>query len=60
MIGLVKSRGAGGGGDGITVNVICPTNVATDMIQNAAAYKLFLPDVENPSQEDAAAPPSRR
>jgi NAD(P)-dependent dehydrogenase (short-subunit alcohol dehydrogenase family) len=25
------------------------------MIQNAATYELFLPDVENPSKEDAAA-----
>jgi NAD(P)-dependent dehydrogenase (short-subunit alcohol dehydrogenase family) len=27
--------------------------VATDMIQNEAAYKLFLPDVEHPTQEQA-------
>lgn len=54
LIGLVKSVAMEVGGSGITVNAICPTNVDTDMIQNAAAYKLFLPDLENPTREDAA------
>lgn len=55
VIGLVKSLALEVAAKGITVNAICPTNVATDMIQNAATYELFLPDVENPSKEDAAA-----
>jgi SDR family mycofactocin-dependent oxidoreductase len=55
VIGLVKSLALEVAANGITVNAICPTNVATDMIQNAAAYKLFLPDVENPTKEEAAA-----
>ena len=54
VIGLVKSLAMEVGGNGITVNAICPTNVDTDMIQNAAAYKLFLPDLENPTRDDAA------
>ena len=55
VIGLAKSAAIEVAPHGITVNVICPTNVATDMIQNSAAYKLFRPDLENPTQEDAIA-----
>lgn len=54
VIGLVKSLAQEVGGNGITVNAICPTSVDTDMIQNVAAYKLFLPDHENPTRDDAA------
>ena len=53
VIGLAKSAAIEVAPHGITVNVICPTNVATDMIQNSAAYKLFRPDLENPTREDA-------
>jgi len=53
VIGLAKSAAIEVAPHGITVNVICPTNVATDMIQNDPAYKLFLPDVENPTLDDA-------
>jgi SDR family mycofactocin-dependent oxidoreductase len=53
VIGLAKSAAIEVAPHGITVNVICPTNVATDMIQNDAAYKLFLPDMENPTLDDA-------
>lgn len=38
---------------GIRVNVVAPTNVPTDMILNASAYKTFRPDLEEPSREDA-------
>jgi NAD(P)-dependent dehydrogenase (short-subunit alcohol dehydrogenase family) len=41
------------GPHGITVNAVCPTTVDTDMIQNEATYRLFLPESEHPSQEDA-------
>ncbi len=54
VIGLVKSLAMEVGGNGITVNAICPTGVDTTMIQNEAAYKLFLPDTENPTRDDAA------
>jgi SDR family mycofactocin-dependent oxidoreductase len=53
VIGLAKSAAIEVAAHGVTVNVICPTNVATDMIQNSAAYRLFRPDLENPTQEDA-------
>lgn len=54
VIGLVKSLAMEVGGSGITVNAICPTGVDTDMIQNKAAYQLFLPDSDNPTREEAA------
>ncbi len=36
----------------IRVNTIHPTTVATDMILNDATYRLFRPDVENPTRAD--------
>jgi NAD(P)-dependent dehydrogenase (short-subunit alcohol dehydrogenase family) len=36
----------------IRVNSIHPTQVNTDMIQNEAIYKLFRPDLKNPTRED--------
>jgi SDR family mycofactocin-dependent oxidoreductase len=54
VIGLVKSLAMEVGGSGITVNAICPTTVDTDMIQNEAAYKLFLPDAAGVTRDEAA------
>lgn len=54
VIGLVKSVAQEVGAHGITVNAVCPASVDTDMIQNEAAYRLFLPDHPNPTREDAA------
>lgn len=39
----------------IRVNTIHPTTVGTDMIFNDVAYRLFRPDVENPTLDDATA-----
>lgn len=36
----------------IHVNTVHPTTVATDMILNEATYRLFRPDLENPTRED--------
>jgi SDR family mycofactocin-dependent oxidoreductase len=37
----------------IRVNCIHPTNVNTHLIQNEQVYKMFCPDIENPTREDA-------
>ncbi len=55
VIGLVKSLAQEAGGNGITVNAVCPTVVDTTMIQNKAAYQPFLPDNPDPTPEEAAA-----
>jgi SDR family mycofactocin-dependent oxidoreductase len=39
----------------IRVNTVHPTTVATPMVQNEATYKLFLPDIENPTQQQVEA-----
>jgi len=36
----------------IRVNTIHPTTVATDMILNDSTFKLFRPDLENPTRAD--------
>jgi (+)-trans-carveol dehydrogenase len=36
----------------IRVNSLHPTQVDTPMIQNESTYRMFLPDVENPTRED--------
>ncbi|MDF3311009.1 mycofactocin-coupled SDR family oxidoreductase [Rhodococcus sp. T2V] len=37
---------------GIRVNTIHPTTVATEMVLNDATYKLFRPDLEEPTRDD--------
>jgi SDR family mycofactocin-dependent oxidoreductase len=37
----------------IRINTIHPTNVNTDMLHNLPMYKVFRPDLEEPSREDA-------
>jgi SDR family mycofactocin-dependent oxidoreductase len=37
----------------IRVNAVHPTNVNTDMLQSTPMYKIFRPDLENPTREDA-------
>jgi SDR family mycofactocin-dependent oxidoreductase len=36
----------------IRVNTVHPTTVATDMVLNEATYKLFRPDLDNPTRSD--------
>lgn len=54
IIGLVKSLAREVADRGITVNAVCPTTVNTTMIQNESAYRLFLPDTEHPTKDEAA------
>ncbi|MBX5489416.1 MAG: SDR family oxidoreductase, partial [Mycolicibacterium hassiacum] len=37
----------------IRANVIHPTNVNTDMLHNEPMYKMFRPDLEHPTKDDA-------
>ncbi|MGI5132053.1 mycofactocin-coupled SDR family oxidoreductase [Pseudonocardia sp. CA-107938] len=55
VIGLVKTAAMEVGEHGITVNAVCPTTVATDMAHNPATYRLFRPDLPEPTLADAEA-----
>lgn len=55
VIGLTKSVALDLVGHGITANAIAPGNVATPMIFNDMMYRLFRPDLEAPTAEDAKA-----
>lgn len=53
VIGLVKSTAMEVAANGINVNAVCPTTVNTTMIKNKAAYELFLPESEDPTEAEA-------
>jgi (+)-trans-carveol dehydrogenase len=55
VIGLARSAARELGAHNIRVNLLHPTQVATDMILNQNMYDLFCPDIENPTQDDFAA-----
>jgi NAD(P)-dependent dehydrogenase (short-subunit alcohol dehydrogenase family) len=52
VIGFVKSCAQDVAGTGITVNALAPSSVETDMIYNPATFKLFCPDLDNPTAAD--------
>ncbi|GAA0249822.1 mycofactocin-coupled SDR family oxidoreductase [Cryptosporangium japonicum] len=54
VVGLMKTLALELAEHNIRVNSIHPTGVATDMILNETTFKLFLPDQEHPTQEQAA------
>jgi SDR family mycofactocin-dependent oxidoreductase len=57
VVGLMRTLALELAPDMIRVNSIHPTSVNTDMIQNAAAYALFAPDLpENARTEEALIP----
>jgi len=53
LIGFVKSVAAELAPHGITANIVCPSSVNTTMMHNDASYRLFRPDLEHPTKEDA-------
>ena len=55
VIGLMRSWAAELGPSGIRVNAVLPTTVATPMLHNPATYRLFMPDEEEPTREQAVA-----
>ncbi|WP_104135094.1 mycofactocin-coupled SDR family oxidoreductase [Cryobacterium sp. Y62] len=52
LIGLMKVMAVELAPQSIRVNTIHPTTVNTDMVLNDPTYKLFRPDIENPTRED--------
>jgi NAD(P)-dependent dehydrogenase (short-subunit alcohol dehydrogenase family) len=53
LIGLTKTVALETAGLGITANVVCPSTVGTPMVRNDATYRVFCPDIEHPTEEDA-------
>jgi SDR family mycofactocin-dependent oxidoreductase len=54
LLGLARSLAQELGEHHIRVNTIHPTGVDTHMALNDYAFRLFMPDIENPTREDAA------
>ncbi len=54
VVGLMRTLALELAPHNIRVNTVHPTGVATNMILNEAAFKLFLPDVASPTREQAA------
>ncbi|QTX05738.1 mycofactocin-coupled SDR family oxidoreductase [Agromyces archimandritae] len=52
VIGLMRTLALELAPDMIRVNAICPTTVNTPMVNNEGTFKLFRPDVENPTVDD--------
>lgn len=55
LSGLMKVLANELGPHGIRVNTIHPNSIDTIMVKNEHTYKLFRPDLENPTAEDAEA-----
>jgi SDR family mycofactocin-dependent oxidoreductase len=54
VVGLMRTLALELAPHSIRVNSIHPTNVNTDMIQNEAMYRLFMPDSANPTRDEFA------
>lgn len=53
LVGLMRTLAVELAPHSIRVNSLHPTTVNTDMIMNDAAFRLFRPDLEHPTAEDA-------
>jgi (+)-trans-carveol dehydrogenase len=56
VIGLMRTLALELAADFIRVNALAPTSVNTPMIMNEPTYRVFRPDLENPTAEDMAGP----
>jgi (+)-trans-carveol dehydrogenase len=54
LVGLMRVLAKELAPQGIRVNSLQPTTVATDMVLNDTIYRLFRPDLENPTRDDFA------
>jgi NAD(P)-dependent dehydrogenase (short-subunit alcohol dehydrogenase family) len=54
VIGLMRTLALELAADFIRVNALAPTTVDTPMVMNDATYRLFRPDLENPTADDMA------
>jgi (+)-trans-carveol dehydrogenase len=54
VVGLMRTLALELAPHSIRVNSVHPTSVNTDMIQNDATYRLFAPDIENPTRDQVA------
>jgi (+)-trans-carveol dehydrogenase len=54
VVGLMRALAIEFGPHRIRVNSVHPTQVNTPMLMNEGNYKLFCPDIENPTQDDLA------
>jgi SDR family mycofactocin-dependent oxidoreductase len=53
VVGLARTLANEVAEHNIRVNVVCPSSVRTPMMLNDWTFKLFRPDLENPTAEDA-------
>jgi len=54
MIGLMRTLALELGEQNIRVNAICPSSVGSPMLLNEQTYRMFRPDLENPTIDDFA------
>ena len=54
VVGLMRTLALELAPYNVRVNTVHPTGVETDMIQNEAAFRLFVPGIEHPTKEQAA------
>jgi (+)-trans-carveol dehydrogenase len=52
VVGLMKTLAQELAPNNIRVNALAPTQVDTDMVHNQGLYKVWCPDIEDPTRED--------